>query len=68
MPLLKYICEECGSIFEELTSPDKKPACPKCASNKTKRYYQGKCFFGGGHGGGHGCSKGSCCGCKGCSG
>jgi len=68
MPLLKFICEDCGHVFEELTSSDKKPACPKCSSAKTSRYYQGKCYFGGTGGGGGGCGGGSCgCGCGGCS-
>jgi putative FmdB family regulatory protein len=67
MPLLKYICEDCKNVFEELTSPDNKPVCPACASKNTKRFYQGKCNFGGGGHGGGACSKGSCSTCKGCS-
>lgn len=63
MPLLKYICEDCKHVFEELTTADKKPACPKCESANTSRYYQGKCYFGGKGGG---CSGGSCSTCKGC--
>lgn len=62
MALLKFICEDCKHVFEELTSADKKPACPKCASGNTKRFYQGKCYFGGGK------SGAGCSGCKGCSG
>jgi len=65
MPLLKFICEDCRHIFEELTSADKRPPCPQCASQNTARHYQGKCYFGGGKGGG-GCSGGSCSSCKGC--
>ncbi len=68
MPLLKYICEDCKHVFEELTSPDNKPKCPACGSGSTKRFYQGKCYFGGaGHGGGGSCSGGGCSSCKGCS-
>ena len=67
MPLLKYVCEDCNHVFEELTSPDKKPACPNCASDNTKRCYQGKCYFRGGGHGGDGCSGGNCSCCKGCS-
>ncbi|MDD5018063.1 MAG: hypothetical protein PHO15_08210 [Eubacteriales bacterium] len=67
MALLKYICEDCKHVYEELTTPDKKPACPKCASDNTKRYYQGKCYFGG-RGKGDSCSGGNCACCKGCSG
>jgi putative FmdB family regulatory protein len=68
MALLKFICEDCNNIFEELTSADKKPPCPKCGSHKVSRHYQGKCYFGGGTvKGGGGCSGGSCSSCKGCS-
>jgi putative FmdB family regulatory protein len=69
MALLKFICEACDNVFEELTSADKKPPCPRCGSPRVQRYYQGKCYFGGGSvkGGGGGCSGGSCSGCKGCS-
>lgn len=65
MPLLKFICEDCQYVFEELTTADKKPTCPRCASSNTARHYQGKCYFGGGKNAG-GCSGGSCSGCKGC--
>jgi|AGTN01.1.fsa_nt_gi putative regulatory protein, FmdB family len=67
MPLLKFKCEGCGHVFEELTTSDKKVACPKCASANTNRHYQGRCSFGsrGGKGGG-GCGGGSCGGCSGC--
>ncbi|MGI5918642.1 MAG: FmdB family zinc ribbon protein [Christensenellales bacterium] len=70
MPLLKFICEDCGHIFEELTSADKKPPCPECASPRVARCYQGKCYFGASgssKGTGGGCSGGSCSGCSGCS-
>ena len=66
MPLLKFICEDCKHIFEELCSAGAKPPCPVCASKNTARHYQGKCYFGGGGKGGGGCSKGSCQGCAGC--
>ena len=65
MALLKFICEDCGHVFEELTAPDKKPPCPQCKSTRIARYYQGKCNFGGGGKSG-GCSGGSCSCCKGC--
>jgi putative FmdB family regulatory protein len=68
MALLKFVCEDCGHIFEELTSADKRPPCPKCASPRVARHYQGKCYFGGGSvKGGGGCSGGNCSSCKGCS-
>ena len=63
MPLLKFICKNCNHIFEELTTADKLPPCPKCESTDVSRHYQGKCNFGG-HGGGGNCSDGSCCCCK----
>ena len=67
MALLKFICENCHYIFEELTTADKKPPCPQCGSPNVSRHYQGKCYFGSGKGSGGGCSGGSCSGCKGCS-
>jgi len=69
MPLLKFICEDCGHVFEELTAAGTYPPCPRCGKACTKRHYQGKCYFGGGSvKGGGGCSGGECGGCKGCSG
>ena len=68
MPLLKYRCENCDHVFEELVLGSKQPSCPKCGSDDIKRHYQGKCYFGGSSDKGGGCAKGSCCGCKGCSG
>jgi putative FmdB family regulatory protein len=68
MALLKFICEDCKNVFEELTTTDKKPLCPQCGSNNVQRHYQGKCYFGGGSkGSGGGCSGGNCSGCSGCS-
>ena len=64
MALLKFICEDCDCVFEELTAPDKKPPCPKCKGTRVTRYYQGKCSFGGSKSGS--CSGGSCSCCKGC--
>lgn len=70
MPLLKFKCEDCGNVFEELTTSGKKVACPKCASDNTKRHYQGKCSFGRQSGkGGGGCGGGACgsgCSCGKC--
>ena len=67
MPLLKYRCNQCDHIFDELvSSSEEKVACPVCKSKDTQRAYVGKCLFGktAGNGGG-GCS-GSCAGCHGC--
>jgi len=70
MPLLKFKCEDCGHVFEELTAAGKKVPCPVCQSENTARHYQGKCSFGspGSGKGGGGCSGGSCSCCSGCSG
>lgn len=67
MALLKFICDDCKNVFEELTTSDKKPSCPQCGSKNVQRCYQGKCYFGGGKGSGGSCSGGSCSCCKGCS-
>ncbi|MBD3219109.1 MAG: zinc ribbon domain-containing protein [candidate division Zixibacteria bacterium] len=37
MPLYEYKCNQCGHEFEELVYGDKKPACPKCNSDKTEK-------------------------------
>lgn len=38
MPVYEFECEECGERFEELTSSDTRSlACPRCASNRTRR-------------------------------
>jgi putative FmdB family regulatory protein len=74
MPLLKYICEDCGKIFEELVFGENTPPCPECAGKNVKRYYRGKCYFGmsargsaEGASSGSGCScGGSCASCGGC--
>ncbi|MDO4493495.1 MAG: zinc ribbon domain-containing protein [Clostridia bacterium] len=66
MALLKFICRDCGEVFEELVFGDKKPECPKCKGKETERFYPGKCNFGPIGGSGKGCS-GSCATCKGCS-
>lgn len=67
MALLKFKCEDCGHVFEELTAPNKKPPCPVCKGSRVTRHYQGKCSFGGSKpGASGGCSGGSCSCCKGC--
>ncbi|MBN2880261.1 MAG: zinc ribbon domain-containing protein [Clostridia bacterium] len=65
MPILKYRCNDCGNIFEELVlSSDAKVHCSACKSNNIIRHYQGKCYTS--PSGGGSCS-GSCSGCSGCS-
>lgn len=64
MPLLKYKCNNCDAVFEELIFGEEEILCPKCKS-KASRHYQGKCYFGTGAGS-SGCSKSSCSGCSGC--
>ncbi len=66
MPLLRFICEDCGHVFEELTTSDNKVSCPKCVSSNTKRHYQGRCGFGSQSGKGSGGCGGGTCG-SGCS-
>ncbi len=64
MPLLKYKCENCEKVFEELVFGEESVSCPECGG-KALRHYQGKCYFGSGSGS-SGCSKASCSGCSGC--
>ncbi len=73
MALLKYKCDACGRVFEELVFGDQKPPCPHCASENVQRHYQGKCYFGmnakgtsSGCSGGSGSCGGSCGSCGGC--
>ncbi|MGI6315360.1 MAG: FmdB family zinc ribbon protein [Christensenellales bacterium] len=68
MPLLKYRCNVCGKIFDELVrTVDKAPRCPVCGE-ETTRFYKGKCSFGVlGAAAGGGCS-GNCSHCAGCGG
>jgi putative FmdB family regulatory protein len=37
VPLYEYVCKACSHPFEELSSPDQSPACPKCAATATER-------------------------------
>jgi len=40
MPIYEYICEKCGSVFEELesvTNRDKLHECPACGAKKGRR-------------------------------
>ncbi|MDL2289385.1 zinc ribbon domain-containing protein [Clostridia bacterium OttesenSCG-928-F22] len=67
MPLLKYRCDKCGHIFDELVSSNSaQPVCPECASPKTERAYVGKCYFGKPAGSSSGGCQGSCASCAGC--
>jgi len=70
MPLLKYICANCGKIFEELVAIGGEPdvRCPECGDAGVSRYYRGKCLFGmKGSSAGSVCSGGNCSCCNGCS-
>jgi len=68
MPLLKYQCERCGNVFEELVFGTPKPVCPQCGSTQAKRHYQGKCYFGATASSGKGTGGCSCGGsCTACS-
>lgn len=67
MPLLKFKCDACGKVFDELVSAGGAGAvCPDCGGRDVSRHYQGKCFFGKKRGGGGSCGGRSCAGCKGC--
>lgn len=38
MPIYEFVCEQCGSRFEELlASGTGQPACPDCRSARTRR-------------------------------
>ncbi|MCK4301530.1 MAG: zinc ribbon domain-containing protein [candidate division Zixibacteria bacterium] len=38
MPLFKYVCEDCGEIYEELVSSEsERVPCLKCKSENTHR-------------------------------
>ena len=73
MPLLKFRCGECKSVFDELVSASrldqletiKRPQC----GGSTERAYEGRCLFGmSGSDAGRGGCGGNCAGCAGCSG
>jgi putative FmdB family regulatory protein len=70
LPLLKFKCESCGQVFEDLVTSDVLPLCPKCGSDCIKRHYQGKCYFGmnakGSSAGGSCACGGTCNTCQGC--
>jgi len=65
MPVLKYRCEDCDNIFEELVfNANDTVVCNKCKSKKIARHYQGKCYTS--PKAGNSCN-GSCSGCSGCN-
>jgi putative FmdB family regulatory protein len=38
MPIFEYLCDDCGTEFEELVfDRDECPPCPKCASTSTSK-------------------------------
>lgn len=45
MPLLRFICIDCGKIFEELIYDTSDIKCPECGSKDIKRHYQGKAYL-----------------------
>ncbi len=77
MPIFEFSCTECGADFEELTSADQIPPCPKCQSANTTRLISACAFQGlraatggyspssvsGGGGACGGCSGGNCATC-----
>ena len=69
MALLKFICKDCGQVFEELifsSAERDKIVCPHCGSQNTCRNYTGKCYFGTPGGSGAGSCSGNCSCCSGC--
>lgn len=62
VPFLKFKCESCGKVFDELVKPSDVEAlrCPDCGG-KVRRAYEGKCLGAKSEG----CS-GNCSCCSGC--
>ena len=62
MPFLKFKCESCGKVFDELVKLSDVEAlrCPDCGG-KVQRAYEGKCL--GAKGGGCSGNCGCCAGC-----
>jgi len=49
MPIYEYECRECGEPFEKMvrfSEADLLPACPKCASNDTRKKISAVASFG----------------------
>lgn len=76
MPIYEYVCDKCGTDFEELvTKASSNPVCPSCGSSSTRklisapvRNHSGKGTEGGtaptySGGGCAGCSGGNCGSC-----
>ena len=65
MPILKYKCTDCDSVFEELVlNTNETVVCSNCKSTKLVRHYQGKCYSSPAK---DGSCSGNCSGCSGCS-
>lgn len=69
MPLLKYRCKECDTVFDTLVSTARMDSvrCERCGG-EVSRAYEGACLFGmagssAGRGGGCSGDCGSCGGC-----
>ena len=72
MPLLKFRCESCGTLFDALIPLSRLDdvCCEQCGIRSVTRAYEGPCLFGmigSSAGRGTGCS-GDCSGCAGCGG
>jgi putative FmdB family regulatory protein len=39
MPIYEFICDECGSEFEELMRNGDKPCCERCESSEVRRIF-----------------------------
>lgn len=73
MPILDFVCNNCGQKFEELVPlhGENTARCPNCTSSDLSRIYEGPCLFGmsassGGGGCGGNCG-GGCSGCTSCT-
>ncbi len=37
MPLFEFICDDCGTRFEELVMGEREVGCPKCGSDDVRK-------------------------------
>ena len=73
MPIYEFVCDNCGTEFEELVfGSDEETPCPGCESTKVRRkpsafaFKSGSKFVSSGGGSCDGCTPGPG-GCSGCS-
>ncbi len=39
MPLFEFICDDCGTRFEELVMGEREIGCPKCGSGDVRKQF-----------------------------